>query len=135
MFTGGFVGPLLGPIVTVLFVRDAVFGQLLVPQTPFEIAKSTLWCFLALAGAGATVWPLLVGMSRRRLTPFWPALLFLPLWLAMLSLSAWRALVELWLRPFHWEKTEHGLTPRGARAFAAEAEARAAALREQPVLE
>jgi len=125
MFTGGFVGPLLGPILTVFFVRDAVFGQLLAPLTPLEIAKSTLWCFLALAGAGATVWPLLVGMSRRRLTAFWPALLFLPLWLAMLSLSAWRALVELWLRPFHWEKTEHGLTPRGAQAFAAEAEARA----------
>lgn len=115
MFTGGFVGPLLGPILTVFFVHDALFGQLLVPLTPLEIIKSTLWCFLAVSGAGSILWPLLVGMSRRRLMALWPVLLLLPLWLAMLSLSAWRALVELWLRPFHWEKTEHGLTPRGDR--------------------
>jgi glycosyltransferase XagB len=31
----------------------------------------------------------------------------------MLSLAAWRACFELWRRPFHWEKTEHGLTARG----------------------
>jgi hypothetical protein len=31
----------------------------------------------------------------------------------MLSVASWRAFFELWLRPFHWEKTEHGLTQRG----------------------
>jgi len=46
------------------------------------------------------------GLSRR-------ALVFLPLWLLMLSVASWRAFFELWLRPFHWEKTEHGLTQRG----------------------
>jgi hypothetical protein len=72
-----------------------------------------LWCAVAALGAVALLWPLAVGMRRRRLVAYRGALLFLPLWLLMLSLAAWRAFFELWRRPFHWEKTEHGLTPRG----------------------
>ena len=53
-----------------------------------------------------------MGMRRRGLTRFRRALIYLPLWLMMLSIAAWRALYELWRRPFHWEKTEHGLTMR-----------------------
>jgi hypothetical protein len=41
------------------------------------------------------------------------ALVYLPLWLLMLSVASWRAFMELWLKPFYWEKTEHGLTLRG----------------------
>jgi cellulose synthase/poly-beta-1,6-N-acetylglucosamine synthase-like glycosyltransferase len=117
MFTGGFAGPLLGPVLTAALVHQAAFGRLLTPLTPFEIARSTLWCFLALSGAAAIVWPLLLGMSRRRLTAYWPPLLLLPAWMLMLSLAAWRALFELWRRPFHWEKTEHGLTRRGLAPY------------------
>ncbi|WP_051134155.1 glycosyltransferase [Methylocystis sp. ATCC 49242] len=114
MFVGGFLGPLLGPLLAARLVYDAAFGALFEPQTGFEIICSTLWCFLAISGAVALLWPLILGMYRRKLTAQWRALLCLPLWLAMLSIAAWRALFELWSRPFHWEKTEHGLTMRGA---------------------
>jgi len=113
MFTGGFAGPLLGPLLTGALLVNSVYGDLLTPRTNAEIALSTLWCFLALSGAAAIVWPLLLGMRRRKLTHLWPALLLAPLWQAMLSIAAWRALFELWTQPFHWSKTEHGLTPRG----------------------
>lgn len=114
MFAGGLFGPLLGPFVMARVACDAISGRLLSPVSPAEIACSTMWCFLALAGAGALLWPLILGMRRRGLAPLWPQLFFLPPWLLMLSLSAWRALYELCRRPFHWEKTEHGLTARGA---------------------
>ncbi|MBI1981145.1 MAG: glycosyltransferase [Methylocystis sp.] len=114
MFAGGLLGPLLGPFLAARMVYDAVFGALLAPASPLEIALSTLWCFLAIAGAAALVCPLAIGMRRRKLTRFRRALIYLPLWLAMLSIAAWRAVYELWRRPFHWEKTEHGLTLRSA---------------------
>ncbi|MBM3651843.1 MAG: glycosyltransferase [Alphaproteobacteria bacterium] len=114
MFAGGLFGPLLGPFLAARMAYDAMFGALLTPVSPLEIALSTLWCFLAIAGAAALLLPLGIGMRRRNLTRFRRALLYLPLWLTMLSLAAWRAAYELWRRPFHWEKTQHGLTMRGA---------------------
>ncbi|MFY9627884.1 MAG: glycosyltransferase [Methylocystis sp.] len=113
MFTGGFAGPLVGPLLTSVLLFNSIYGDLLTPRTNCEIALSTLWCFLAFSGVAAIIWPLLLGMRRRRLARFWPALLLLPLWHLMLSVAAWRALIELWTRPFHWNKTSHGLTPRG----------------------
>lgn len=113
MFAGGVLGPLLGPILMCRLACDAVFGALLRPTTLFETACCGLWCFLALSGAAALLWPLLAGMRRRRLSALQDALPYLPLWLFMLSIACWRAFFELWLRPFHWEKTEHGLTMRG----------------------
>ena len=135
MFAGGFLGPLLAPILCARLVYDAAVGRLLAPVTPVEIACSTLWCFLSLAGAAAIVWPLVVGMSRRRLTRLWPSLLLLPLWMLMLSLAAWRALIELWRRPFHWEKTEHGLSARDFAHGAEEVSSLAPASGEQPLFE
>lgn len=113
MFVGGILGPLLGPLLTSRLVHDALLGALLAPKTSFEAACSALWCFVALAGAAALLWPLLLGMRRRKLYSYRAALAFLPLWLFMLSLACWRAFFELWRRPFHWEKTEHGLAMRG----------------------
>ncbi len=112
MFTSGFAGPLLYPFLTSIFCYRAAFGDLLTPRTPLEVALSTIWCFTALSGLAALIWPPLVGMRRRGLTRLWPALLAAPLWQLMLSLAAWRALAELWARPFLWRKTEHGLAPR-----------------------
>lgn len=132
MFSGGLLGPLLGPLLAARLVYEAAYGPLLAPVTPLEIALSTLWCFLAISGTSALLWPLFVGMKRRGLTRLLPTLSLMPIWLLMLSLSAWRALYELWRRPFHWEKTEHGLTTRGAPDME---DAEAFLSSEQPLLE
>jgi cellulose synthase/poly-beta-1,6-N-acetylglucosamine synthase-like glycosyltransferase len=113
-FGGALFGPLLGPFLAARMAYDVLFGALLTPASPFEIALSTLWCFLMIAGAAALLLPLAIGMRRGKLTRYRPSLIYLPLWLAMLSLAAWRAIYELWRRPFHWEKTQHGLTMRSA---------------------
>lgn len=113
MLAGGVLGPLLGPLLMCRLAYHAFFGALLRPTTLFETACCGLWCFLALSGAAALLWPILAGMRRRRLAALRHALPYLPIWLCMLSIACWRAFFELWLRPFHWEKTEHGLTMRG----------------------
>lgn len=115
MFTGGFAGPLLAPFFTALLAYQAAFGNLLTPVTPIEIALSSLWCCLALYGCAAAIWPMFVAMRRQRLMALWPALFFAPAWMLMLTLAAWRALRDLWMRPFHWEKTEHGCAERNCR--------------------
>jgi hypothetical protein len=135
MFTGGFASPLLGLPMAALLFCSALFGTLLTPQTPLDVAESTLWRFLVRSGAAAILWPLIVGMRRRKLTASWPALLYLPLWMAMLTLAAWRALIELWRRLYHWQKTEHGLKPHGAGAGCADALETGALSCEEPALE
>jgi glycosyltransferase XagB len=110
------VGPLLGPLLTLRFLIEALCGDLLSPRTLPQIVFSTLWCFLALAGAAALLAPLLAGMARRGLTAYWRALPLLPFWLAMTSLAALIAVKDLLERPFFWDKTRHGLSGRGARA-------------------
>jgi cellulose synthase/poly-beta-1,6-N-acetylglucosamine synthase-like glycosyltransferase len=116
MFTGSFAGPLLAPAFIILFLWEALYGRLLDPITTMEVIGSTFACVLALSGAGAIVWPMIVAMRTRELTAHWPTLFLLPLWMLMLSAAAWRALFELWRRPYHWEKTEHGVALRGGKA-------------------
>lgn len=109
LFAGGFVGPLLAPFFSGFLVYQAAFGHLLRPATTPELAASGLWCFVAILGLCGALWSKLVAMRRDNICALWPALLFSPLWTLMLTLAAWRALRDLWLRPFHWDKTEHGL--------------------------
>jgi cellulose synthase/poly-beta-1,6-N-acetylglucosamine synthase-like glycosyltransferase len=126
---GGLGGPLLGPAFAIFLIRDACWGRLFAPIRPLEIALSALCCFVAIAGSGAIVWPFIVGMQRQSLTAHWRSLLYLPLWTAMLSLAAWRAIFELCLRPFHWEKTDHGVARTTMRP-----QVNSHCLREKPAL-
>lgn len=112
IFSGSLAGPLLAPLFAILFLSSAVCGNLFDPRAPLEVVRSTSWCFLALSGCGAILWPLTVAMRRRGLRAYWPAIPLLPLWMLMLSAAAWRALYQLWRRPHHWEKTEHGAALR-----------------------
>lgn len=112
MFFGGVLGPLLGPFFAARFIYDGLCGELLRLNGGVEILLTLLWCSVAALGAGSLFWPLWLGIKRRKLGSHWRALPLLPLWLAMLTFAAWRALLELWLRPFHWEKTEHGFSVR-----------------------
>jgi cellulose synthase/poly-beta-1,6-N-acetylglucosamine synthase-like glycosyltransferase len=112
MFFGGVLGPLLGPFFAARFMYDALYGGLLRPTSLSDILLASLWCGVAGLGVISLVWPLWLGIRRRNLGSHWPKLALLPLWLAMLTFAAWRALFELWMRPFHWEKTEHGFSRR-----------------------
>jgi hypothetical protein len=65
----------------------------------------------------------LMGLARRgKLRSGW-VLARTPLYWACLSIAAWRALWQLWRDPYHWEKTEHGLTPSRTSTAAPPAQA------------
>lgn len=115
MFVGGVIGPLLGPFFALRLAWAAWSGQLFAGATTFERVLGGAWCALALAGATAIFWPLLLGLRRRSLARRRGFIVLLPLWLLMLTIAAWRAAGELWRAPFHWDKTEHGQSARVRR--------------------
>lgn len=115
MFVGGVIGPLLGPFFALRLGWAVWSGHLFHDATGFDRVLGIAWVALALAGAAALFWPLALGMKRRALGRRRLFILCLPLWLMMLTIAAWRALFELWRDPFHWEKTEHGQSPRVRR--------------------
>jgi cellulose synthase/poly-beta-1,6-N-acetylglucosamine synthase-like glycosyltransferase len=64
------------------------------------------------SGIVSTITIGLLGLARRgNLRRGW-ILAWTPIYWGYLSLAAWRALIQLLLNPYHWEKTEHGLTKR-----------------------
>ena len=107
---GGMVlGPLLGPFFTAWMAWQSLAGPLLAPQTMFEIVASTLACYVFLAGIAAAVLPAVLGARRRGIAPLLPWLALLPLYYCLMCVAAWQGLAELFWRPFHWQKTAHGM--------------------------
>ncbi len=51
-----------------------------------------------------------IGSAKRGNWGLVPYALLTPIYWSMMSLAAWKALIQLISRPFHWEKTMHGLT-------------------------
>ncbi len=51
-----------------------------------------------------------IGAAKRGNWELIPYTLMIPIYWTMMSLASWKALLQLITRPFHWEKTEHGLT-------------------------
>jgi len=115
MMTALVIVPPLWPVFAGLVVYDLAHHGLPTPTTPFGVIDATLWVSVAVFGAGSLIWLALLGMRRRDLLGLWPYLpLLLPYHLLM-SVAAWAALFDLFLRPFHWNKTEHGLARSSRR--------------------
>ncbi len=51
-----------------------------------------------------------LGCARRKLWRLLPEALLSPLYWLLISVGAWKGLLQLFSRPFYWEKTNHGLT-------------------------
>ena len=118
MMLGMVMGPLVGPFFTVLMLYEAVCGDMMQPQTAFEICASSLACFVFVAGVWAMLWPAVLGIRHRRLWPLLPWLALLPAYYLLGSIAAWQGLFEFCTKPFHWQKTAHGVT-KTARGRAA----------------
>ena len=73
-----------------------------------------------------------IACFRRGLLRLLPAALISPLYWALISLAAWKGFLQLFLRPFYWEKTEHGLTAAEDPESAAGRSARFFRSRETP---
>lgn len=109
MLVGGIVACfLLNPVYWLLalvwFAFRAEALRVLFPGPVFFLGAMCLF-----AGNFAFIYSGALGCFRRRrfdLVKY--ALLVLPYW-GMMSYSGWRAFFQLFTRPFHWEKTRHGL--------------------------
>ena len=115
MLAGGVLGPLIGPFYVVWFIHDAVWGDLLAPETLAQLFVSALWCLVAAMGALALLLPIFMGAKRRRLKRFLPLLFLLPAWQLLMGFAAGLALADLFMRPHHWAKTTHGLARSSLR--------------------
>jgi cellulose synthase/poly-beta-1,6-N-acetylglucosamine synthase-like glycosyltransferase len=122
MMTALVVVPPLWPILAGLTLYDLARHGLPAPTTSYAVIDATLWTSVAVFGSGSMVWLALVGMKRRDLLGLWPYLPLLLPYQFLMSVAAWAALFDLFLRPFHWHKTEHGLarsSRRNGGSFAA----------------
>lgn len=108
---GGLVAYLAAPLVWSLWL-----GLLGLPTLLDLMPPALVWAAIAslLAGTATSIACAAVALGdsgRLRLLPW----LLHPGYAILGAVAAWRALVETFLRPFHWQKTEHGL-PGGANA-------------------
>ena len=111
MTLGVFLSALLHPILVasgIWCLLPAQMGR--VAASPLLTALSGLNLFLLIAGYSATALSMQIAMKRIRL-PGWPKLVAtLPAYWLLLSLAAWQSVFDFMFAPFHWHKTEHGLT-------------------------
>jgi len=115
LLANGVLGPVLSPIFAGLMLRDAIWGDLLCPKTLAGAALSASWIALAAAGAASLLWPMALGVRRGGLWREARWLAALPAYHTLLAIAAWGALFELWLDPFRWSKTSHGLARTSRR--------------------
>ena len=110
---GGLLSSLIYPFCLCFVAWKLASGQSLLPGSSlFDRLLVSLALFNLLVGYGlALIQAAACCIGRRR----WGLLAQLPVmpvyWL-LISFAAYRALIELGRQPFHWEKTEHGLTRR-----------------------
>ena len=109
VIAGTVFGALIGPPLFFIALYQAIAGDLLFPQTAAQRWLSGAALTLLLLGVISCVWPLLLGMKRRRMWYLAKYLPLLPVYYLLTTAAGWGALVELCRDPYSWNKTEHGL--------------------------
>jgi len=108
MTVGGIAVTLLNPLfwglaaVFVLFQPDWL--RELFPGPLYYIAAAQL-----VLGNFLHVYLFLIGLGRRGYWDVIPAMLVVPAYWVLMSVAGWKGLIQLFTKPFYWEKTEHGL--------------------------
>ncbi|MDB5510360.1 MAG: glycosyl transferase family 2 [Hyphomicrobiales bacterium] len=110
------LGPLIGSAFMAYVLYDMAAGDLLAPRPFAHVLSDLFWIVLALSGLASIFLISFAGMTRRGLWRSAPYLLLRPVHMLLMTLAAWAALIELFHRPFHWAKTEHGLARSSLRS-------------------
>lgn len=109
MTVGGIGVTLMNPAFWVLFAYSVAFNpdwiRDLFPGPLYYVAMTQLYVanFLHL-------YQYILGLGRRGYWNILPALLISPLYWGMMSIAGWKGFIQLFTKPFYWEKTTHGLT-------------------------
>ena len=111
LIMGGIVvSALVHPLFFVLLAVQAFTGTLLLGfENVFATSLIAIGTFNLVAGYAAGVALGLLGLRRRAMPLLKLDLALLWIYWLVISLAAYRAAWELAIRPFHWEKTQHGL--------------------------
>ncbi len=85
------------------------------PNAPLTLWSELSWGFwyAAVALLAANFIFVLINImacARRKLWRLIPQALISPLYWVLISIAAWKGFLQLFTRPFYWEKTRHGLT-------------------------
>jgi cellulose synthase/poly-beta-1,6-N-acetylglucosamine synthase-like glycosyltransferase len=110
---------LFGPPLFFAATWRALSGQL-GAATVWQIMGDLAIYLLAVSGLMTTAIPGLAAMRRRRIAARPRILATLPLYYALICIATWAALFDLAIRPYHWAKTEHGLSRSGRAGAAAQ---------------
>lgn len=113
---GVFASALLYPAGILLILTFCASGGLL--RQDISLALSCLLGVNVVAfvvGHASAVALMSRGARRHGIACSWITLATVPLYWCLMSVAAWLALWQLLTRPFHWNKTEHGLSKTGGR--------------------
>jgi hypothetical protein len=95
-----------------LFWGLAAIFVLFQPQWLRDVFPGPLYYIAAgqlLIGNFLHVYLFFVGLGRRRYWDVIPAMLIVPAYWVLMSVAGWKGFLQLFTKPFYWEKTEHGL--------------------------
>ena len=108
---GSIISSLLNPIFWIMALVWFIFRptgvEALFPGWVFAMSA-----FCLFVGNFAFLYLNLLGCYRRRYDSLMWANLLTPIYWAMMSISGWRAFLQFFSNPFHWEKTQHGLSKK-----------------------
>jgi glycosyltransferase XagB len=98
------LNPIFWLLTTIFFFTHAGLIQQVFPSFIFYAAAFQLFI-----GNFAFMYLNMAGAVERGYYSLAKYALFAPLYWGLMSIAAWKGFVQLFTRPFYWEKTEHGL--------------------------
>lgn len=113
---GGFsLSSLVHPLFYGSFIL-AILAQVHLPQSGLahQVSSFTIIAlfnlFVLFGGYSLSILTGMTAVAGRGLRPLIVSSLAMPAYWLLISFAAYRALFQLFSRPFHWEKTEHGIS-------------------------
>ena len=116
------LNPIFWLLTTLFFFTHAGFIQAMFPTFVFYLAASMLF-----VGNFVFLYLNVAGSIQRGMFGLAKYALLTPLYWGLMSVAAWKGAGQLIVKPFYWEKTEHGLHTSGHAEPAAPQPRRAAA--------
>jgi cellulose synthase/poly-beta-1,6-N-acetylglucosamine synthase-like glycosyltransferase len=101
------INPVFWIMALVWFIFRPAGVEALFPGWVFAMSA-----FCLFVGNFVFVYVNLLGCYRRNYDSLMWANLLTPFYWAMMSVSGWRAFLQYFSNPFHWEKTQHGLSSK-----------------------
>lgn len=114
LFAAVLISALAHPLFYILLIYDALHGSLLrQAESLLGWQFWTIAVFNLVAGYGVAAVLGVVALKMRGIVGLIPQITLIPVYWLLISFAAYRAAFQFVTKPFHWEKTEHGLSRMG----------------------